>query len=1066
MSADRNLLFGVLALQADLLDPARFAEACSAWAARKDTPLADLLVERGWLTEEERGHVEFLLQRKLKKHGGDARASLAEVTTDPVRQSLLSVADPDVQQSLAELPTPGSTTAYQPQGRGRYTLTHLHAQGGIGQVWLARDLDLGRDVALKELRPERRDHPAARARFLEEARVTGQLEHPGIVPVHELACPADGQPFYTMRMVRGRTLAEAIKDYHRKRQAAEAGPLDLHSLLRSFVAVCQAVAYAHSRGVLHRDLKPSNVVLGDYGEVMVLDWGLARLLSRDGHQAKEEATSLLPVSLEGGSRDETVQGQVLGTPAYMAPEQAEGRLDLLGPATDVYALGAVLYEVLTSQAPFAGPNDEVLRRVAREQPERPRLRVPATPQGLEAVCLKALAKKPGERYALAGELAKEVERWLADEPVGAYRDPALVRAARWARKHRTPVATAAASLLVALAALSVGLAVVGSLNGRLEAANLELTDSNAKLEAARAEAEQKGNEAKRERDVAVAVNDFLQRDLLGQADIGNQPFLGEKQERNPNITVAELLDRAAKAIEGRFKDQPETEGAIRRTIGAAYRAMGKYERAQPHLERAVAVLEKALGPAHPGTLNSKNSLAVLYGEQAKYDKAEPLYLEVLRQQEDKLGAGHPSTLTSKYSLASLYGVQGRYEKAEPLFLEVLRLREKELGADHPDALASKHNLAALYLQQGRYEKAEPLYVEVLSQNEKKLGADHPLTLASKNSLAVLYREQGKYDSAEPLLLEVLRQSEKKLGADHPLTLVSKNSLAVLYREQGKYERAEPLFLEALRLREKKLGADHPLTVASKNSLAVLYWLMGRLDRSIPLFEELLQRNTKVLGADHPDTLLGLANLGVNYRDAGRLDEGIRHLEEALARVRARPGGAPAFLAWVPVQLAQAYDRSGQFAKSEALSRASVEQARKRFGPADPRTAGPLVQLGQNLLRQKKDAEAEKVLRDCLAIRENAQPDDWSTFNTKSMLGEALLAQKKYPDAEPLLVKGYLGMEKRAATIPPAVRAVRLKEVLERLVRLYEATGKKDEAAKWRKKLDEVKKAAAPQPHKK
>src|SRR5262249_54698447 len=190
------------------LDAARFAEACSAWSARKDTPLADLLVQRGWLTAEERGHVEFLLLRKLKKHGGDARASLAEATTDPVRHSLASVADPDVQQSLAELPTPGSpppgsTTAHPPQGRGRYTLTRLHAQGGIGQVWLARDADLGRDVALKELRPERQGQPAARARFLEEARVTGQLEHPGIVPVHELVRPADGQPFYTMRMVRG-----------------------------------------------------------------------------------------------------------------------------------------------------------------------------------------------------------------------------------------------------------------------------------------------------------------------------------------------------------------------------------------------------------------------------------------------------------------------------------------------------------------------------------------------------------------------------------------------------------------------------------------------------------------------------------------------------------------------------------------------------------------------------------------------------------------------------------------------------------------------------------------------
>jgi tetratricopeptide (TPR) repeat protein len=459
-SCDQNLLFGVLALQADLIDAARFAEACSAWAAQKDIPLADLLVARGWLTPADRADVDKLCRRKLEKHNGDARASLAEVTTGEVRYSLACLADADVQQSVAALFTPGpvasgSTTAHQPQGRGRYTLTRLHAQGGIGQVWLARDPDLGRDVALKELRPERHDHVAAQARFLEEACITGQLEHPGIVPVHELVRPAEGAPFYTMRMVSGRTLAEAIKDYHRQRQAGPAGPLQLRGLLNAFVAVCNAVAYAHSRGVIHRDLKPANVVLGDFGEVVVLDWGLARLLNQ--RERTEAATRLLPVSLEAGRHEETVQGQVLGTPAYMAPEQAEGRLDLLGPASDVYGLGAVLYELLTGQAPFSGPSDEVLRRVPREEPVRPRLLVSAVPPALEVVCLKALAKQPAARYATAAELAREVERWLADEPVVAYREPWPVRTGRWVRRHRVLAASVAAALVVAVVLGTAGL---------------------------------------------------------------------------------------------------------------------------------------------------------------------------------------------------------------------------------------------------------------------------------------------------------------------------------------------------------------------------------------------------------------------------------------------------------------------------------------------------------------------------------------------------------------------------------------------------------------------------------
>jgi tRNA A-37 threonylcarbamoyl transferase component Bud32 len=388
-TTDRNLLFGVLALQADFLDAAQFAEACSAWAGRKGTPLADLLVERGLLTAEQRNLVDLLLRQKLKKHGGDAHASLAAVATPDVRSVLESVADGDVRQSLAGLREPAlavqpATVAYEPQARQRYTLTRLHARGGIGQVWLAHDEGIGRDVALKELRPDHGDSPAATARFLEEAKVTGQLEHPGIVPVYELVQPRKGQPCYAMRFVGARTLADAIKDYHRKRLAGGVGPLDLRQVLTAYVGVCNAVAYAHSRGVLHRDLKPQNVALGDFGEVLVLDWGLAKVVGK-----QEDPTSLLPVSLgQEDARDQTRQGQVLGTPAYMAPEQAQGRLDLTDKRSDVYGLGAVLYQILTGEPPFSGADTpEILKHIVQEPLVPPRQRVAATPLALQAVCL-------------------------------------------------------------------------------------------------------------------------------------------------------------------------------------------------------------------------------------------------------------------------------------------------------------------------------------------------------------------------------------------------------------------------------------------------------------------------------------------------------------------------------------------------------------------------------------------------------------------------------------------------------------------------------------------------------
>ncbi len=413
---DRNLLFGVLALQVDLIDAAQFAEACTAWTARKHVPLAEQLVERGWLTPEDRADVERLLDRKLRKHG-DARAGLDAVADAEVWHTLTGITDADVRQSLAGLrptatPVATATVDQAAEGRDRYVLTGLHATGGIGRVWLARDVRLGRDVALKELLPEQAGDAGARGRFLKEAQVTGQLEHPGIVPVYELGHgPGGGPPFYTMRFVRGHTLSEAARAFHHHRLAGREEPLELLALLNAFVVVCNTVAYAHSRGVIHRDLKGQNVVLGDFGEVILLDWGLAKLVGRP--EAEAEAA---PVVLDGTGADHTVQGTALGTPAYMAPEQAAGRLDRIDRHTDVYGLGAILYEVLTGQPPFTGGDTQaVLRQVRDERPVPPRQRWPEVPPALESVCLRALAKDPAARHAAAADLAHAVQGWQEGE---------------------------------------------------------------------------------------------------------------------------------------------------------------------------------------------------------------------------------------------------------------------------------------------------------------------------------------------------------------------------------------------------------------------------------------------------------------------------------------------------------------------------------------------------------------------------------------------------------------------------------------------------------------------------
>jgi len=498
---DRNLLFGILALQMDFISYKALIDALRNWSTHRDKSLGQILVERGGLSAARRELLEPLVDEHVRQHNDDPAASLAALSS--LSESTVDwkqIQDPEIQDSLAarQAVRDAAATDGDPQRRSdraspgteRFRVLRPHARGGIGEVFLAFDNELNREVALKEIQSRHRRDESHRERFVREAEVTGGLEHPGIVPVYSLGHHADGRPFYAMRFIRGDSLQEAIERFHAGPQPAipevpdninsptvigeappvpadntaptrhrvtpreQFGSIEFRKLLGRFIDVCHAIEYAHSRGVLHRDLKPGNIMLGKYGETLVVDWGLAKIAGNSDRITNTEEATLVPSS--GSSLEQTADGSVIGTPAYMSPEQAAGKLEQLGTATDVYSLGATLYHLLTGRAPFDKLRlKQLLAAVRKGEFPHPLEINPYVPRALAAICLKSMALRPEDRYASTAEIAEDVEHWLADEPVSACPDSAIAGMGRWFRKHRAWALSGTAAL--------AGIAVVATI---------------------------------------------------------------------------------------------------------------------------------------------------------------------------------------------------------------------------------------------------------------------------------------------------------------------------------------------------------------------------------------------------------------------------------------------------------------------------------------------------------------------------------------------------------------------------------------------------------------------------
>jgi serine/threonine-protein kinase len=485
MDTDRNLLFAVLALQAGLLDLDRFVEACTLWTTRRDVSLADLLIEQGWLARDDAVLVERLVEVRLRKHDGDARASLAAVAGPDVRSAVSTVLDaahrdPDTPAAAVGDPLaflreisgewhPSAATRMtaaqpaavrQPPGAaGRNVLFEEIGRGGMGRVLRGHDPELGRDLAVKVLREEHASDQGLEQRFVEEAQVGGQLQHPGVVPVYELGRFPDRRPFFTMKLVKGRTLAELLKE---RPDPAD----DLQSYLGIFQQVCQTVAYAHSKGVIHRDLKPANVMVGAFGEVQVMDWGLAKVLGQRNGEPDATATGTLIRTVRSGSTaEEHGRTGVVGTPAYMAPEQARGEVEAVDERADVFGLGAILCEILTGEPPYCrGDRAAVLCQAATGDVVEAfaRLENCGSESELRLLCRDCLAPEREKRPRNAEVVTRRLATYQAavQERLRAAeleRAAAEARAVEERKRRRVALALAAAVLALVLTGAGGGL---------------------------------------------------------------------------------------------------------------------------------------------------------------------------------------------------------------------------------------------------------------------------------------------------------------------------------------------------------------------------------------------------------------------------------------------------------------------------------------------------------------------------------------------------------------------------------------------------------------------------------
>ena len=827
-----------------------------------------------------------------------------------------------------------------PERIGHYRIIAKLGEGGAGIVFLAEQENPSRQVALKILRTGTLSGAMLR-RFEHEASVLARLRHPGIAQIHEAGIHEEGHthlPFLAMELIEGKTLTEH----------AETHALDARQRIELFRLVCDAVQHAHSRGIIHRDLKPGNILVDEEGQPKVLDFGVARATDAD-------------VAL---SAQRTTAGQIIGTLAYMSPEQIAAEHDDLDTRADVYALGVILYELLSGRLPHKVTTlADAARAIRDDQPRLLGSVAPALKGDLETIARKALEKDKERRYAGAAELSADLGRFLRNEPIMA-RDPsALYHICKFAARHRALVGGAALivlALVVALIATSLALARSREAEAKMRAAASSVSE----------------------------VNEFL----VGMLEWA-EPGIAQGRE----VTVREAVDAAAHQLDARAGMDPRVEAVVRTTIGETYTGLGKYEEAEAQLQRAIALADQAFDRSSP------QRLEVLYRLADAQLKANSLE-DAARSIEwlDASARESPQQLVrAKRMNANRLWLAGSIEESESAYREAIATAQGLLGPDDAETLLTRLNFAQVLRQTARLEEAHEILIAVTTDFDRTLGADHPLTLGALGDLAATEESMGKTSQAEASYREVIDRRTRVLGPDHPATLELRNNLALLLRYSGRLDEAEPMFRDILAHQRALLPPDHMNTISTMNNLALLLKDQGKLDETVALQREALAALERSVGDKHPNYLAMLNNIATTLRAEGRAEEAVQEYGRLVVLVREILGDAHPTTHAIMHNRAGAMFEAGRIGEALEAFERTVALAEQGGDSYPPTNLGMFVRsLGSTFTKLDRFEEAEvQLLRAERILSESSGPESPAAVNAREELVTTYERWGREADAE-------------------------------------------------------------------